>query len=44
VVNPSAQIFIMPQGTSYLQPKEARIGVDETWRDAAIAAVPVDQN
>jgi hypothetical protein len=44
VVNPSAKIFIMPQGASYLQPKEARIGIHETWCDAPIAAVPVDQN
>ena len=44
MVNPSAQFFVMPQGTSYLQPKESRIGVDETWRDAPITSVPVDQN
>jgi len=44
VVNPSAQIFIIPQGTSYLQPKEACIGIDETWCDAPIAAVSVDQD
>lgn len=36
--------FYMPEGTSYLQPKEARIGIHETWCDATIAAVPVDQN
>jgi hypothetical protein len=44
MVNPSAQFFVMAQGTSYLQPKESRIGVDETWRDAPITSVPVDQN
>src|SRR6266567_4956819 len=43
VVNPSAQVFIMPQGTSYLQPKEPCIGVDEAWSNASVAAVPVDQ-
>src|SRR6266567_2855491 len=43
VVNPSAQVFVMPQGTSYLQPKEPRIGVDEAWCNASVAAVPVDQ-
>src|SRR5579864_1221539 len=44
VVNPSAQIFVMPQGTSYLQAKEPCVGVDEAWRDASVAAVPVDQD
>jgi len=42
-VNPSAQIFVMPQGTSYLQPEEACIGIDEAWCDASVAAMPVDQ-
>jgi hypothetical protein len=44
MVNPSAQFFVMPQSTSYLQSKEARIGVHEAWCDAPIPPVPVDQN
>jgi hypothetical protein len=44
MVNPSPQFFIIPQGTSYLQSKETRIGVDETWCDAPITPVSVDQN
>lgn len=34
----------MPQGASYLQAKDAGVGVDEAGRDASVAAVPVDQN
>ena len=44
MVNPSPQFFIVPQGSSYLQAKEAGIGVYEPWGDAPIAPMPVDQN
>jgi len=44
MVNPSAQSFIVPQGSSNLQAEEAGIGVYEPWGDAPIAPMPVDQN
>jgi hypothetical protein len=44
MVNPSAQSFIVPQGFSYPQAEEAGVGIHETWCDAPIAPVPMDQN
>lgn len=44
MVNPSTQLFIVPQGPSYLQSKKARIGVHEPWRDASVPRMPVDQD
>jgi hypothetical protein len=44
MVNPSAHSFIVPQGSSYLQAEEAGVGIHETWCDAPIAPVPMDQS
>jgi hypothetical protein len=44
MAHPPAQMFIVPQGSFYLQAKESSVGVHETWCDASIAAVPIDQN
>jgi hypothetical protein len=43
-VNPLAQSFVVPQGFSYLQAEEARVGIHETWCDTPIAPVSMDQN
>jgi hypothetical protein len=44
MVNPSTQLFIVPQDPSYLQSKEQRIGIHEPWRDAAVLPMPVGQD
>ena len=44
MVNPSAQFFIVAQSSSYFQAKESGVGVHETWCDAPISTMPVDQN
>ncbi len=33
----------MPQGSSYLEPEEASVRVNETWSDTTIATMPMDE-